>query len=277
MTDANDYRTLVSRNWGYVDPKTQERISETRVLIAGCGMGSALAVCAARTGFRKFVLADGDVVETHNLNRQFYGRSDIGVSKVEALAAQIKAVNPYAEITVRNENLDSRNTPEIVAACDIVFDTVDFVDMAALTGLHDEARRQGKPLFTAVNVGFGALVWYFPPDAECTFPGVLERHREKIEAEGRGPVTYADIYISFVDSISGDLDEEVVAAVRHTLSEMRDGRACPAPQLAVGSFSVAALAVTMMHDLVAGRPIVSSPDFVIQSYRSLSTRIVRAP
>jgi hypothetical protein len=55
---------------------------------------------------------------------------------------------------------------------------------------------------------------------------------------------------------------------------MKESQACPAPQLAVGSFSVAALAMTMIHDLLAGREIVSSPSLVIQSYRSMQTKIV---
>ena len=80
MAHAFDYPTLVKRNLGYISNDVQQKIAGTTLLIAGCGMGSAPAICAARTGFTKFILADGDVVDAHNLNRQFYTHADIGVA-----------------------------------------------------------------------------------------------------------------------------------------------------------------------------------------------------
>lgn len=274
MSEKFDYATLVKRNIGYVSTRTQQEIAETKILIAGCGMGSAPAICAARTGFRKFVLADGDVVDAHNLNRQFYRHADIGLPKVECLKRHILEVNPEAEVETINANLDATNMGEIVGRCDVVFDTVDFVDLDAVLELHNEARRQGKPLFTAINVGFGALVWYIPPDAEVTWPTLIAEDIERVRKAGGNPDSYGEIYMSFVGRFMNDLDEEVVKAVRNVMDAMAEGRACPAPQLAVGSFSVSALAMTMMHDLLAGYPVVSSPSLVIQSYRAMETKVV---
>lgn len=274
MRTEKNYETLVTRNAGYISPSTQADISETTILIAGCGMGSAPAICATRTGFRKFVLVDGDIVDAHNLNRQFYVNDDIGRPKVECLKRHILAINPDAEVEAIAENLDANNIPEVLAKCDVVFDTVDFVDLPAVLGLHGEAARQGKPLFTAINVGFGALVWYIPAAAEVTWPSLLREDMEKVRAAGGNPDTYADVYIEFIGRLRDYLDEEVKHVVDTTLVGMRESRACPAPQLAVGSFSVAALAVTMIHDLVAGLPVVSSPSLVIHSWHSLETRVV---
>ena len=78
MADDLSYNELVARNAGYIDPATQLAIRSCRLLIAGCGIGSSPAVCAARMGFENFVLVDGDVVDRHNLNRQFYDAVDVG-------------------------------------------------------------------------------------------------------------------------------------------------------------------------------------------------------
>ncbi len=269
-----DYATLVTRNTGYVSTDTQKKISNTTLLIAGCGMGSAPAICATRTGFRKFILVDGDVVDAHNLNRQFYANADIGLPKVECLKRHILEINPEAEVEVINANLDADNIPGILARCDVVFDTVDFVDLPALLNLHNMASDMGKPLFTAINVGFGALVWYIAPGSTVTWPSLLVEDMEKVRLAGGNADSYADVYISFIERIREHLDPEVRDAIDNTLVGMREGRACPAPQLAVGSFSVAALALTMIHDLIDGRQIVSSPSLVIHSWHAMKTNVV---
>lgn len=274
MENEAAYETLTLRNKGYISPDVQRDISETTVLIAGCGMGSAPAICAARTGFRKFVLVDGDVVDPHNLNRQFYSHADIGLPKVECLKRHILDINPDAEVEAIHTFLDASNTSAIVSRSDIVFDTVDTVDLPAVIRLHNEAAAQGKHLFTAINVGFGALVWHLPPDATVTWPSLMAEDARKVEAAGGNPDVYHEVYLSFVGRLASSLDREVLDAVDSILEKMKEGKPCPAPQLAVGSFSSAALAVTMMHDLLAGNPIVSSPNFVLQSYRALETKIV---
>ena len=81
MTVKFDYNTFVTRNSGYVSAETQAKIRQKTLLIAGCGIGSSVAICAARMGFDKFVLVDGDVVDAHNLNRQFYDFADIASRK----------------------------------------------------------------------------------------------------------------------------------------------------------------------------------------------------
>src|SRR5690349_9979884 len=98
MADQPDYATFTARNRGYVSNDSQLRMRSARLMIAGCGIGSSSAICAARMGFENFVLVDGDVVDAHNLNRQFYDFSDVGRPKVEALKAAILRINPEAKV-----------------------------------------------------------------------------------------------------------------------------------------------------------------------------------
>ena len=171
--DDFSYDQFVLRNAGYIQPATQEKIRNTRLLIAGCGMGSSPAMCAARLGFEKFILVDGDTVDAHNLNRQFYEFADVGKPKVEALKGQILRINPQAEVEAVQAFLDAGNTEAIVGKADIVFDTIDFVDLPAILRLHGAARARGADVFTALNVGFGALVWYFPAGGPLGLSDIL--------------------------------------------------------------------------------------------------------
>jgi molybdopterin-synthase adenylyltransferase len=72
MSAAFQYDTFVTRNSGYIDHATQAKIRSSRLLFAGCGLGSSTVICAARSGFQHFVLIDGDTIDAHNLNRQFF-------------------------------------------------------------------------------------------------------------------------------------------------------------------------------------------------------------
>ena len=275
MTNAFDYETSVTRNSGYITAETQAKIRRTKLLIAGCGIGSSPAVCAARMGFENFVLVDGDVVDAHNLNRQFYDFADIGKPKVMALKDKILRINPLAQVEAIEAYLDADNTDGIVGKADIVFDTVDFLDLPAILRLHDSAKKHKAHIFTALSVGFGALVWYFPAGSSLALTDILAPDIAGVSAGGAVP-SYADVFASFIQRLAPHLDAEVVEQVSKVLTMMKEGKPCPASQVAVGSFAIGAMAMSMIHDLLAGYPIPSAPKMVIHSFRSYQTKIVDA-
>ena len=274
MSEAFNYETLVARNSGYISTETQARIRHSRLLIAGCGIGSSVALCAARMGFENFTLVDGDVVDAHNLNRQFYDFADVGRPKVQALREKLLRVNPQAKVDAINAYLDAGNTQGIVQGAHIVFDTVDFLDLPAILRLHSVALQQGAHVFTALSVGFGALVWYFPAGSRQTLRDIMAPDIEQARADRGDAASYAEVFERFVRRLTPYLDSDVVQQVQRVLSLMKDGKPCPAPQVAVGSFAIAAMAMSMIHDLLAGKPVPASPKLLIHSFHGHQTRLV---
>lgn len=270
MNKDFSYATHTARNGGYIDESTQDSMRESTLLVAGCGMGSSVAVAAARMGFEKFILADGDVVDAHNLNRQFYNFADVGNFKVASLESAILAINPNASVKALPTHLDAGNTRDIVASADLIIDTVDFVDLPAILGLHDEARTQNKPILTAMNVGFGALVWFFPAGSPVSLRTMLMAHHDPQQ----GAAEYAQVYRKFFGRISSSMDEAVVEHMSNVMERMRDGQACPASQLAVGSFGVAALALSMLTDYLSGLPVPHAPTMVFHSFGTHRTELI---
>jgi len=269
-----DYATAVLRNKGYIRDETQIKIRNTTLLIAGCGIGSSLAVCATRMGFEKFVLVDGDVVDAHNLNRQFYDFADVGRSKVEALKDKILRINPEAQIQAIEENLTAHNIDQIVSTVDMVLDTVDFLDLPAILHLHQSAKQHNVAILTALSVGFGALVWYFPADCAATLADILTPDIEAAAVDAMSTPGYVDVFAAFIQRIAPYLDWEVVEHVHQVLSVMKEGKPCPASQVAVGSFTIAAMALAMMHDVLAGKPVPSAPKMIIHSFSNHQSSIV---
>ena len=90
------------RNRIYISAGQQERIRSYRVFIGGAGIGSLVAECALRLGFERITVVDMDSVEESNLNRQNYTYMDIGLSKTEAIGDRLRAINPDADIVVKN-------------------------------------------------------------------------------------------------------------------------------------------------------------------------------
>jgi molybdopterin/thiamine biosynthesis adenylyltransferase len=262
-----DYQTLTLRNTGYVAPDVQDRIQTTRLLIAGCGIGSTFAETAVRLGFENLTLVDGDTVGGHNLNRQDFTAADIGRPKVEALADRLRAINPGVDLDVINANLDANNTAEIVARSDLVFDTVDFLDLAAIVGLHDCCHRLGKPSITAIAVGWGAGCIYFPVGGEWSFRRVFGLG-ETEELENK---SYVKTFAGLVGRLAERLDPQVVEVVGRALTVMEDGTPCPAPQVAPGAFSVGALAATLVVRILAGQAVQPAPHLLIADMPTVLT------
>ena len=260
-TDSNPdrrYEMFTLRNKDYVTADVQDRIRNTRVLVAGCGLGSTFAESAVRLGFEKFILVDGDTVAPHNLNRQTYEAVDVNQPKVEALARRLRAINPDVEINAVHAYLDEKNTAELVGRADIVFDTVDFLDLPAIVRLHDESRRQGKPIVTALAAGWGAIAYYSAPHQEVSC-----RELFGLPAEGSvSQLSYLDVFKEFLMGIKDKLDPSVLYAVSKALTIMADGKPCPASQVAPGAFAVGSLAGAIVYRIVAGLPVKQAPEMI---------------
>ncbi|MEO6568311.1 MAG: ThiF family adenylyltransferase [Opitutaceae bacterium] len=272
MTSQFKYETFVTRNAGYVNNDTQEKIRRCRLLVAGCGLGASTAIAAARMGFRNFVLVDGDTVDAHNLNRQFYDFEDIGSPKVAALKKHILRINPEASVEAVHANLHKGNVADLVSKVDVVFDTIDFLDLEAILSLHTTAQQSGRPVFTALSIGFGAGVLFFPPNSPSSLPEIIAA--DVRAAQSSGDASYSAVFGRIMARIGAHLDAQVVEQVKKALTIMEDGRPCPASQISVGSFTVAALAVAMIHDHLAGMKVPESPLMVTHSFRNHVTKLI---
>ncbi len=114
-------------------PGVHQKVKKSVVGIAGLGgLGSAVAITLARIGMGTLILADFDVVEPSNLNRQQYFLHQIGMPKVEALKENLLKINPYVHIQLYNERLDRRNIERIFKEADVVVEAFDRADEKAM-------------------------------------------------------------------------------------------------------------------------------------------------
>src|SRR5512146_533180 len=80
----------------------QARLSQSRVLVAGCGaLGSMLANTLVRAGVGLVRIVDRDFVETNNLQRQFlFDEQDVAEQLPKAMAAaqKLRKINSEVEV-----------------------------------------------------------------------------------------------------------------------------------------------------------------------------------
>jgi molybdopterin/thiamine biosynthesis adenylyltransferase len=123
----------------------QIKILEGKVLIIGAGgLGSPAALYLAAAGVGTIGIADADVVEMSNLQRQvIHTTADLGTPKVASAKAKMLAINPDITVRTYHEFLAAENIAAIVKEYDFVIDATD--NFAAKFLINDACVLAGKP------------------------------------------------------------------------------------------------------------------------------------
>ena len=144
---------IASRN----SPELNLALSKAVIGVAGLGgLGSNIALSLARVGVKKLVLADFDVVEPSNLNRQQYFVRHIGLKKTQALKELINDVNPFVEVETHDIFLDEKNVASVFGECEILCEAFDNVAGKAM--ILNEA---GASLKDKKIIGASGMAGYF--------------------------------------------------------------------------------------------------------------------
>lgn len=141
----------------------------SHILIIGCGgLGCAASTYLAAAGIGRLVICDSDSVEISNLPRQLaYRESDLGKSKVEALAEQIKAINHACRVRTIGKRMDDQQLAMEVLLADIVLDCSD--NFATRLQLNRVCYGQRRTLISGAAIGWkGQFAAYqYSCDSAC--------------------------------------------------------------------------------------------------------------
>jgi sulfur carrier protein ThiS adenylyltransferase len=117
----------------YYSKEQLERLALAKIGIAGVGgLGSNCAVNLVRSGVTQIVIADFDVIENSNLNRQAFFANQVGMTKVSALTENVLKINPAVHITPHCLQLDRNNMADVFKGCDVVVEAFDRAECKAL-------------------------------------------------------------------------------------------------------------------------------------------------
>ncbi|KAA2285968.1 molybdopterin-synthase adenylyltransferase MoeB [Arenimonas fontis] len=156
----------------------QRKLARASVLVVGAGgLGSPAACYLAAAGIGRLLIADDDVVERSNLQRQIlHSEQRIGLPKVESAAASLSALNPRVRIEPRRVRVTAGTVDELVAGVDLVLDGADNFPVRYL--LSDACVKHAKPLVYGAVHRFEGQISVFDagrqrgraPCYRCLFP-----------------------------------------------------------------------------------------------------------
>ena len=175
-----DYHERYSRHLKLpeVGAAGQRKLEAARVAMIGVGgLGSPAAFYLAAAGIGTLVLADDDIVDRSNLQRQILHTDDrIGVMKTESARIALSALNPRVRIETFAERVTSDNVERLLDGADVVIDGAD--NFAARYLLNDACVKLCKPLVYGAVHRFEGQVSVFDagrrrgeaPCYRCLFP-----------------------------------------------------------------------------------------------------------
>lgn len=151
-----------------IDAAGQSRLCQARVLIIGLGgLGSSASMYLAASGVGEMVVADGDVVELSNLQRQLlHGTDDLGTAKTESAKKRLAAINPEVKIRAINCKLEGEMLQQEVAAADLVLDATD--NFSSRFAINLACANSAKVMVSAAAIRFEGQISVFDhSDANC--------------------------------------------------------------------------------------------------------------
>ncbi len=160
-----------------VGAEGQSRLLQSKVFMIGAGgLGSPVAYYLAAAGVGTIGIADADVVDMSNLQRQIIHNQDrVGMPKVESARESIQALNPDVRVVTYPYFVTEENIREIIREYDLIIDGCDNFPTRFL--VNDACFFERKPLVSGAMFRFDGQVTTFKPhrDAEgpcyrCLYP-----------------------------------------------------------------------------------------------------------
>ena len=146
-----------------LDVGGQETLLNARVLIIGMGgLGSPAALYLAAAGIGTLVIADDDVVELSNLQRQIvHDTAALGEPKVVSAARTLKRLNPEVAVETLGARLTAAELAEQAGTCDVVLDATD--NFSTRYAVNDACWAAGTPLVSGAAIRWEGQVAVFDP------------------------------------------------------------------------------------------------------------------
>ncbi len=154
----------------------QQRLLDAHVLVVGAGgLGSPVALYLAASGVGHITIADHDVVDLTNLQRQIaHTTSRVGQAKVDSATLAMLALNPDVRVTALARQLDANQLDALVPTVQVVVDCCD--NFATRQAVNTACVRHKVPLVSGAAIRMdGQLAVYDARDDQspcyaCIFP-----------------------------------------------------------------------------------------------------------
>ena len=225
MDSVFTYSEFTQRNIGFVSEKEQTHLRNASVFVCGAGgMGGACLQALVRAGVGAVAVADFDVFEISNLNRQVFANlQTVGKGKLESTVNQLMNINPELQIEALGSEWVQR-LDDLLRRYKIVINGMD--DIAAGITLYRKAREHGATVIDAYTAPLPSVTVVKPedprPEERLSFPSLGRPSETMSEADrkecmGR-EIEYVLVHSSSANHIDLAIAKDLLSGKRKRMS-----------------------------------------------------------
>ena len=170
------------RNIGTYSARGQQLLSTSHAAIVGAGgLGGVVFEILVRAGVGKITIADADVFDDSNLNRQLLSSERlIGTPKVNSAVSRASEINSNVKVFSHKEFITLQNGPSLFRDAHVIADCTDSIPTRY--ELEEIARTLKVPMVHAAIAGHTGQIAVIPPNEK-----VIEKiYGEKTFAPQKG-------------------------------------------------------------------------------------------
>ncbi|MCA1747682.1 MAG: tRNA threonylcarbamoyladenosine dehydratase [Bacteroidales bacterium] len=173
------------------------KLMEAHVLVAGMGgVGAMAAEMLVRAGIGRITLADSDVVQASNINRQVGAlHSTIGRAKAEVMKERLLDINPQLEVSLFETFINEESVERLLGTSfDFVVDAIDTLTPKIV--LIEHTVKQGLRLVSSMGSGGKSdpsviAITEFEKTYNCRLAYLLRKKLRKRGVEGGFRVVFS--------------------------------------------------------------------------------------
>ncbi|NUE01876.1 molybdopterin-synthase adenylyltransferase MoeB [Halorubraceae archaeon YAN] len=150
-----------------IGPEGQARLLDGSVLVIGAGgLGAPVIEYLAAAGVGTIGVADDDIVERSNLQRQvIHTEENVGVPKADSAKQFVNRLNPDVTVETYETRVTPENVEELIDGYDVIVDASDNFPTRYL--VNDAARLAGIPIAHGAIYKFEGQITTLVPDGPC--------------------------------------------------------------------------------------------------------------
>jgi sulfur-carrier protein adenylyltransferase/sulfurtransferase len=147
----------------------QEKLKNAKVLVIGAGgLGCSILQYLTVAGIGKLAIAEFDMVDESNLQRQvLYGSNDVGKLKSIIAKNRLEHLNSFVEFEIFNLRIDASNSLNTFENFDIIVDATDNFDTRYI--INDSCVILNKPMVHGSIFKFEGMISVFNYNAGATY------------------------------------------------------------------------------------------------------------
>ncbi len=147
IDDVRDVEKLmISRDWLGLGELEKAQIKNSIIFVCGAGVSAGAVISLLKIGFRRIIVADGDVLELHNVGlsrNEYRAQKHVGKNKALAIKSICDEMFPENDVVAYPYYVSTPHLQTLIPLVDVLVNAIDFEKEEDYMASHSLAREYG--------------------------------------------------------------------------------------------------------------------------------------